>query len=346
MVGKNMFKRKSSSSMILNPFKGQAPDELPFEIRFDPLTGETGRIFFLPFRAEKPNIEETLRRSQEMFCPFCSKALEKSTPVFPEPIIPGGRIRVGEASLFPNMLPFDQYAAVTVFSDKHFIPMEGLTPASMRDAFVASLRFLKRIQEFDSQVNFFTISWNYMPPSGSSIVHPHLQPSAGAFPANHLRLQLEGAEKYSREHHADFWMDFVKEEKRNGERTIGEIGSTFWVMSFVPFGFLPDVSCIFTNRDSLSELSDEDLSPFLEGLARILRYFLEQDVYSFNMALFAVREAESFRVNARICPRLLPRPIGNSDIACPQMLQREPFSICSPESVCEAVRKVFHKTTP
>ena len=341
MVQRNLFLRISSSARILNPFKGHEPDVLSFEIRFDPLTGETGRVFYIPFKAEKPHVEETIKRSREIFCPFCPEVLEKSTPAFPEEIIPGGRMKVGRACLFPNMLPFDQYAAVSVFSDDHYIPMEQLTPPAMEDAFLASLRFLKRVQECDAGARFFAINWNYMPPSGSSIVHPHLQPTAGGIPTNHLRLQLEGVERYGKEHGVDFWDDFMEQEKQSGERYIGEIGPTFWVMSFLPLGFLPDISCIFTKARTLSDFTEEDLSPFLEGLARVFQYFLEQNLYSFNATLFAVRDSERFRVNSRICPRLLPRPIGNSDIAYPQMLHREPFTVYPPESVCARVREVF-----
>lgn len=338
-----MFKKISSSARILNPFKSHTPDELPFEIRFDPLTGETGRVFHLPFKAEKPDFEKTVKRSKEIFCPFCPEVLAKSTPAFPEDIVPGSRITVGSASVFPNMVPFDQYAAVAVFSERHFIPMEELTPRTMGDAFFASLRFLKRIQDFDRKIKFFSINWNYMPPAGSSIVHPHLQPSASEVPTNHLRRQMEGLERYFEKYKRNYWADFVEQEKSLGERYIGEIGSTFWVMNFLPFGFLPDVSCILPERGSLSELTEEDITLFLSGLSRILRYFLEQNVYSFNLALFCVRRAENFRVNARICPRLLPRPIGNSDIACPQMLHGESYTVYSPESVCGAVREVFQR---
>jgi len=339
------FRKIQSSARILNPFKGHALDELPFEIRFDPLTGETGRVFDLPFKAEKPRIEAIIERSGEIFCPFCPEVLEKSTPAFPEDIIPGGRLKVGRASVIPNLVPFDQYAGVTVFSDEHYIPMEKLTPETMRDAFLASLLFLKRIEEIDLTVRFFSINWNYMPPAGSSIVHPHLQPNAGAVPTNHVRLQLEGAARYAREHQGDYWADFIEAEKRSKERYVGEMGSTFWIMSFLPMSFLPDVSCIFPERRFLSELREDDLLPFLEGLARILRAYLEENVSSFNVALFAVRDAPNFRINARICPRLLPRPIGNSDIAFPQMLHRESFTVYSPESVCGKFRELFNRNS-
>lgn len=337
------FKKISASARILNPFKDHALDELPFEIRFDPLTGETGRVFHLPFKAEKPPVEETVNRSRDVFCPFCPEVLEKSTPAFPEDILPGGRLKIGGASVIPNLVPFDRYAGVTVFSERHYIPMEDLTPETMRDPFLASLLFLQRLETIDSRVRFFSINWNYMPPAGSSIVHPHLQPNASEVPTNHVRLQLEGAARYAGEQGGDFWADFVEAERRTGERYLGEIGATFWVMSFLPLGFLPDVSCIFTRRRRLGELKEDDLSPFLDGLSRILRAYLEENVHSFNVALFAVRDAPNFRINARICPRLLPRPIGNSDVACPQILHRESFTVYPPESVCAAFRTFFER---
>jgi galactose-1-phosphate uridylyltransferase len=336
------FRKIKSSTRILNPFKGYVLDELPFEIRFDPLTGETGRVLHLPFKAEKPKVEKAVQRSGEEFCPFCPEVLEKSTPMFPEDIVPGGRMKVGRASVIPNLLPFDRYAGVTIFSDRHFIPMEELTPVAMMDAFMASLLFLKRIEMIDPAVRFFSINWNYMPPAGSSIVHAHLQPNASSFPTNHLRLQLEGAARYAREHQGDYWTDFIEAEKRSRERFIGEIGTTFWAMNFLPMSFLPDVSCIFPGRDSLSRLGEEDLTAFVAGLAKILRAYLEENVHSFNVAIFAVRDAPNFRINARICPRLLPRPIGNSDIACQQMLHRESYTVYPPETVCPKFREVFN----
>ncbi len=335
------FKKISSSARILNPFKGHSLDELPFEIRFDPLTGETGRIFHLPFKAERPPIDDTVRLSKEIFCPFCPDVLEKSTPAFPEDIIPGGRLKVGAASLIPNLVPFDRYAGIAILSSEHYLAMENLDRHTMKDAFMASLIFLKRVHDIDSKIGFFSINWNYMPPAGSSIVHAHLQPSASEVPTNHLRLQLEGSRRYAEENRGNYWADLMEAEKRSGERFIGEIDSTFWLMNFLPLGFLPDMSCIFTECRSLSELGEKHLSSFLEGLTKVFCYFREENVFSFNVAFFAVRESGHFLVNARVCPRLLPRPIGNSDIACPQMLHRESFTVYPPESVCAKVRKVF-----
>ncbi|MCX5879598.1 MAG: hypothetical protein NTY44_10870 [Deltaproteobacteria bacterium] len=335
------FKKIRSQVRLMNPFKGHSLDEIPFEIRFDPLTGETGRVFDLPFKAGKPDVADIVDRSGKIFCPFCPASLEKSTPEFPKDLIPEGRIKVGDATLIPNLAPFEKHAGVAIFSKEHFLPMENLTPETMRDAFSASLLYLKRVAQSDPLVRFFSINWNYMPPAGSSIVHAHLQPNAGDVPTNALREQIEGCRRYWQENQRSFWNDFIQAEKQRDERSLGAIGSTFWAMSFVPVSFLPDVQCVFPEHLTLLELSNDELECFLEGLSRTLKYFLEENIYSFNVSIFSTKEEESHRVNARICPRLLPRPIGNSDIAYPQMMHKESFTVRPPEVVCQKMKGFF-----
>lgn len=335
------FKKVTGKTRLLNPFKGNTLDEIPFEIRFDPLTGATGRVFDLPFQAEKPDVAGIVERSTKIFCPFCPAALEKSTPEFPKDLVPEGRIQVGDATLIPNLAPFEKHAGVAIFSRDHFLPMETLTPQTMANAFSASLVYLRRVAQCDARVRFFSINWNYMPCAGSSLVHAHLQPNAGEVATNALREQVEGSRKYAQEQGGNFWQDLVQAEKRKGERFLATIGSSAWSMSFVPASFLPDVQCVFPERLSLVEWSDPDLGDFLEGLSRTLKYFLEESIYSFNVSIFSALAEKDHRVNARICPRLLPRPIGNSDIAYPQMMHRESFTVRPPEVVRERVLTYF-----
>jgi len=335
------FRKIRSQVRLMNPFKGHSLDEIPFEIRFDPLTGQTGRVFDLPFKAEKPDVADIVDRSEKIFCPFCPAALEKSTPEFPKELIPEGRIKVGDATLIPNLAPFEKHAGVAIFSQEHFLPMENLTPETMHDAFSASLLYLKRVAQSDPLVHFFSINWNYMPPAGSSMVHAHLQPNAGDVPTNMLREQIEGCKRYRQENQRGFWEDLIQAEKQKDERYLGETGSAFWVMSFVPASFLPDVQCIFPEQVTLLELREDNLESFLKGLSKTLKYFLEQNVYSFNVSIFSTKEDKSHRVNARICPRLLPRPIGNSDVAYPQMMHKESFTVRPPEVVCQKMKERF-----
>jgi UDPglucose--hexose-1-phosphate uridylyltransferase len=321
--------------------KGFALDEIPHEIRYDPLTGESGRVFNLPFKAQRPDVTSTVKHSKELFCPFCPGALETSTPLFPDDVIPEGRIKIGDATLIPNLVPFDKFAAVSIFSSAHFLPMENLTPGTMHDAFAAALYYIRRIAGLDPLAHYFSINWNYMPAAGSSIVHPHLQPNCGEVPTNQHRLQLEASRRYFSENGRTFWQDLLDAEKEKGERYIGEIGSTCWVMSFVPLGFLPDLSCIFMSHYSFCDLEEEGMTSFLQGLSAALRYFNQENVMSFNLSMFSVREGEHFRINAKVCPRLFPRAIGNNDMAYLQVIHKESFTVKPPELVCSALRDFF-----
>jgi len=327
----------------MNPLKGFSFDEIPFEIRYDPLTGETGRVFDTPYRPpERPEIDETVQRSKELFCPFCPDALEASTPLFPEELIPGGRIKQGQATLIPNLIPFDTYAGVVILSAEHYIKIADFTPKIMEDAFSAALVFIQRVVDFDPQVQFFSINWNYMPQSGSSLVHPHIQVNCGYVPTNHHRIQIEGCKRYVKEHGTSFWQDFIHAEKECQERYIAEIGPTFWTLSFVPQSFLPDVWCIFPECYSLIQLSMVEIASFLQGLSRVLAYFGQENIPAFNMSIFSVKEDKDFRINARICPRLLTRPIGNSDRAYLYTLHKEPYTVIPPESLCLRLKEIFN----
>jgi UDPglucose--hexose-1-phosphate uridylyltransferase len=315
-------------------------EELPFEIRTDPLTGRTGRVFNLPYRPpESPNADETFKRSEGMFCPFCPENIETSTPRFPEELVPGGKIQIGTATLLPNVLPLDRYVGIAVFSPQHFVRMEELTPEMMRDAFLAVLEFIRRVSEVDLRVDCFSINWNYMPPAGSSLVHPHLQVLCGDYPMNHMRLQLEGANRYYRENGREFWDDFIREEKERASRYIGEIGPTFWTVGYTPMTHIPDVWCVFPEQKSLLGLGEEALNCFLEGLSAVLTYYHTLNLFSFNLSIFSFKSEERFRVNARILPRLALRDIGNSDYTFLQTLHKESTCVYAPESVCRQIRE-------
>lgn len=338
------FNKIEAKARIRNPFKDFMLDEIPLEIRFDPLTGQTGRVFDLPYRTpERPDLSELIQYSKEIFCPFCPDVLEESTPLFPEELVPGGRVVKGEASLIPNLLPLDKYAGVSVLSHAHYIAIEDLTAERMADAFYAAQQFIKMIARFDPLVNYYYINWNYMPPAGSSIVHPHLQVNCGEVPTNQHRVQMEACRKYYEKNRSHFWPDFIEAEQKLGERFIGKKGPTYWFMSYVPQSFLPDIWCIVGEQSSLCDLEEDELFPVIKGLSKILKYFSLENIFSFNMSLFFVREDDYFRINGRVCPRLLTREIGNSDQTYFQTIHKEPYSVWPPESVCQRIREIFRE---
>jgi len=328
------FKKIKDNTRCLNPFKDFSLDSIPFEIRYDPLTGQTTRVFDLPYKPpERPDFDELIKKSNQSFCPFCPDSLEESTPLYPKEIVPEGRIHVGEACLFPNLLPLDRHTGVCVLSKDHFIAIEDFTPKIMEDAFTAALIFIGSVAKRDPGANYFSINWNYMTPAGSSMIHPHIQVNCGAVPTFQHRIQMESSLKYYLENGRTFWEDFISVEKETGERLIADTGSTFWTLSFAPQSALPDLWCIFPNDRSLLQLKQGEMDDFLKGLASTIRYFHEEGLYSFNLSIFSGRANDHFRVNARISPRLLLRETGNSDQTYLQVLHREPCSMRPPESV-------------
>jgi hypothetical protein len=70
------FRKIKDRMRCMNPFKGFSLDEIPFEIRYDPLTGQTTRVFDLPYRPiERPDFEKLVKKSKEIHCPFCPESL-------------------------------------------------------------------------------------------------------------------------------------------------------------------------------------------------------------------------------------------------------------------------------
>jgi len=339
------FRRIKENMRFMNPFKDFSPDTLSLEIRFDPLTGQTTRLLGISYELPaRPDLDEVVKRSREIFCPFCPDALEKSTPLFPKELIPEGRILRGEACVVPNLLPLDRYTGVCVVSKTHYIAIEDLTAEILRDPFLASWDLVKAVAAYDPDVNYFNINWNYMFPAGSSLVHPHIQVNCGVIPTYQQRAQIESGMKYFMESGREFWSDYLEAERKAEERFVADIGPTSWTLSFAPHSILPDLWCIFPGHSSLLEIKEEDLDHFLRGLEGAIRYFDMEGLFSFNMAMFSGRESGHFRLNAKISPRLLLREIGNSDHTYLQFLHREHMCCRAPESVREKVLDAFGKS--
>jgi len=335
------FRSIQTFTEIHNPMKDFSLDRIPLEIRFDPLTGRSTRVFDLPYTPPpRPDLEDATARSREKFCPFCPGNVEKATPRFPVALLAEGRLREGSAIVVPNLLPLDKYAAVCVMGEDHYIPIEELKAPVLYDSLTASVRFAERVLDFDPWVRACSVNWNFMPPAGSSIMHPHLQINCGPAATNELRAQLEGSLHYAASGFGDFWDDYIAQEKSAGDRYLGRSGPFSWFLAYAPRGFLPDAWGIFDRRD-ITSLTRIEIEDFAEGLSHIISYFAAEGLYSFNMALFSFRGASSFRPNVRISPRLLTREAGNSDHTYLQALHREPYCVKTPESVSARIKKFF-----
>jgi galactose-1-phosphate uridylyltransferase len=340
------FKREVTLSRILKrDSNGQFIEaDIPLEFRFDPLTGRSCRLVqFSPERIIRPDLAVLEKRSRELSCPFCPPLVEQITPRFLPDLIPEGVIRKGKALAFPNAGPYDVYGVVVVISDKHFIPLREFDVETVHNALLAAYSYIKSVQKADPEAKYHFMAWNYMPPSGGSLVHPHLQGNAGYFPTTYQKQILEASQKYYEEKGTNYWSDLLEQERRTGERYIGSIGKTQWLTSFVPRGRLSDTLVVFPGKASIAELTEDDLRDFSAGLLRVFGYLDELNLVSFNMSTYSGFDKGQFWAHARITPRglLLYSPIETSDQFYYQILQDENICILPPEIAGERLKKRF-----
>ncbi len=314
------------------------------EFRFDPLTGQSCRIVQYSLeRIIRQDLAVLEKKSKELPCPFCPPLIEQITPRFPADFVPGGVIRKGKALAFPNANPHDMYGIVVVASDRHFIPLTEFDLDTVRDALTAAQSYVKYVVKYDPAAKYHFIAWNYMPPSGGSLVHPHLQCNASYYPTNYQQLILDTSAKYFKEKGTNYWSDLLEQERRVGERYLGQIGGTQWLTSFVPKGRLSDTLVMFPGKASISELTENYWSDFADGLLKVFRYLDGMNLISFNMSTYSGFDSGQFWAHARITPRglLLYSPIETSDQFYYPILQDENICILPPETAAARLRRHF-----
>ena len=159
-----------------------------FEVRVHPLTGELSRVIHVPLRRQMklPDLMKMAEETRDT-CPFCPEQLAEKAPRFSRDLLNGGMLRRGKAALIPNLYPYDRYCVLVILSEAHYVPLEAWEAVAIEDGMILSRQFLNRVMEVDAGTRAFAMNWNYAPHAGSSILHPHIQLSAGAFASNRAR---------------------------------------------------------------------------------------------------------------------------------------------------------------
>ena len=244
---------------------------------------------------------------------------------------------------FPNTGPYDIYGAVVAVTDRHFVSLKEFDAATVQDALLTGQSYLKSVQKADPAAKYHFMAWNYMPPSGGSLVHPHLQSNAGYYPTDYQKQILEASEKYRKAKGTNYWSDLLAQEKKTGARYIGKIGETEWLTGFVPRGRLSDTLVIFPGKAAITELTETDLHDFASGLIKVFDYIDGLNLISFNMSTYSGFDRKNFWAHARITPRglLLYSPIETSDQFYYQIMQDENICIIPPETAGEMLKKRF-----
>jgi len=344
------FESTVRQARILSPLNNFEPVTQTIDHREDPLTHR--RVLVLKERMEyvkrfietDDNFLSELVDSTASTCPFCPNSVLTKSPKFTPELVPEGRIQVGEAVCFPSLFAHEDFNAIVVPTRSHALQLNQMQPSMFVDAFKASLRYFELVRSNSPEVKFATIIMNFLPPAGSTIAHSHLQALASDIPFQSIEHLLEASKAYWDLNGASYWVDLVETEKRLGERYLGKTRNVDWLTPFAPTG-LNEVQAIVKGRSSLNQLSGDDLEGLAEGLVRVLRYYHDAWVRSFNAVIYSGplgQILDHFDINLRIVSRYGYKPRFVSDVWALQYLLGEQEVYGSPEETASKLRDYFH----
>lgn len=343
------FESAGREARFLSPLKNFEPVNQGLEHRKDPLTGRgsiviKGRLDYVKnlIETDQAFLDE-LVESTRGTCPFCPQAVANKSPKFIPELAPEGRIRVGEAICFPSLFAHEDFNAVVVPTPKHDLTLNNYTPVILRDGFKACLTYFAKAEAYAKKKLHAMIAMNFLPPAGSTVAHPHIQALASDIPLQGVAELQQQSATYFANHGSCYWEDLVRTEKKLGERYLGRIGSVDWITPFAPLGFC-DVQGIVSDTASLSSLSESGLEELASGLSKVLGFYHENGIRSFNAAIYSglgEESANSFRVSMRIVARYGYKPRFVSDIWALQYLFAEREVSESPEETCSRLKNHF-----
>ena len=347
------FEKHVQKSTFHNPMRGNELDTQEITIRRDPLTG--GQSAFNPVLEDKvaaffgPSDQaliDRLAQESQARCFLCGDTWKLATPTYPKELVPEGRIRVGEAVLFPNLFPVAQVHAVIRVGDRHYVRLGDFEPAMILEALQASSKFVKALASLEPDVRYLTINGNYLHPAGASIPHPHFQIVGADLPFTYMEGLLHHSRRYLKEQGTCYWSDLVEEEKGLGERYIGQTGTTSWIASFSPQG-TNEVLGILPARRDFPEMDEDDLRGLAEGLCFVLKGYDSMGISTFNFAVYSGPlggEDDSLRCFIRIISRQNVYENYRTDDYFLQKLLRNELILTPPEILATTMRGVMGRS--
>ena len=339
-----MFERRKEQTRIIPPGETRAVT-VTTEIRADPLTGLTVRI--TQPRIDDPPIDfgdpPYLQRIAESAqgCPFCPERLKDSTPRFPSRIVGEGRFVTGQSVLFPNTVPYGRHSAVSTFSPDHFIEIGHFSERDYRDNLINARRYVSRVCEVDRAVRYAAVTQNYLPSSGGTLVHPHLQINLFARPTNYQRRLADCSTRFLKRTGRSFWTELLEREEGLQERFVARTGPIAWLAPFAPAG-RKEVWAVFEERSDFREVSDDEISALSRGVLAVERYWRDTGNNGFNIGIYSLADRhESYRILVRMLVRTRFVAYARNDQSYFEVILGEAATDEFPEKIAADLRKYF-----
>jgi len=340
--------RKQEFSAKFSDAAGKALTRIQ-QVRTDPVTMKQCRI--TPSRAlENERGTEKLYQPPEIDlneskCPFCPVNLESMTPCLNEQISKSKKLKNRKSILFPNLFPYTEWSAVSLFDNTHHVEIGTANPGSYRDSFINCSDYLTRVKRADPKAIFMSITQNHLPGAGGSLVHPHLQVHATKqISTNHALLK-----KRAREHAAQYrkciLSDLLLTEKEMGERYIGSTGAWEWIAAYAPSGFY-EIWGIATSEYSLLIPGEKGIwQDLAEGVLNTQKFYKSLNRNSYNLSLLSVEDnTKNPCLKISLTARSSYAPWVRSDFTGFELASGEMATFTLPESVAAMACKFWKKS--
>lgn len=319
------------------------------QVRTDPVTLKQCRI--TPSRAlENERGTEKLYQPPEMDlneskCPFCPVNLESMTPALSEQISKRKRLKHRKSILFPNLFPYTEWSAVSLFDTTHHVEIGTASPDSYGDSFINCSDYLTRVNRADPEAIFMSITQNHLPGAGGSLVHPHLQVHAAKqISTNHAVLKKR-AREYRARYSTCILSDLLQAEKEIGERYIGNTGAWEWIAAYAPSGFY-EIWGIATSESSLLIPEKKGIwQDLAEGVLNAQKFYKSLNRNAYNLSLLSVEDtAKSPCLKISLTARSSYAPWVRSDFTGFELASGEMATFTLPESVAVMAGKFWKKS--
>lgn len=244
--------------------------------------------------------------------------------------------------LIPNILPYAENAAVSILTREHVVPMGKMEKKTVFDSIWLIFDYAKKVSKFQKKrYKFAHLHWNYMPTSGGSIIHPHMQVYVTDEPLNYHRRVLEKAKEFKEKNGSEFFQTYLNFEKKKRERVIQILDRCALIAPFASRGMLGEFMIIFKKAFSYSDITGKDIDEISSLIYNLMLFFESKLIPGFNLAFYSSPVGEDLmRAHIRIYPRVYrDTDTFATDVETPTLLYGESFSLISPEKNAHDARE-------
>jgi UDPglucose--hexose-1-phosphate uridylyltransferase len=321
------------------------------QVRTDPVTMKQCRI--TPSRAlENERGTEKLHQPpdldlNESTCPFCPLNLESKTPCLNEQISKKKRLKNKKSILFPNLFPYTEWSAVSLFDDTHHVEIGTASAGSYRDSFINCADYLRRVKKADPGAIFMSITQNHLPGAGGSLVHPHLQVHAAKQISTNHALLKKRASEHAAQYGQCILSDLLLAEKERGERYIGTTGSWEWLAAYAPSGFYEIWGIAVAESSLLIPEKKNIWNDLAAGVLNTQKFYKSLNRNAYNLSLLSVEDSTNIPcLKISLTARSSYAPWVRSDFTGFELASGEMTTFTLPESVAGMAREFWKRSHP